>query len=388
MKYNFDQPIDRGNTNAMKWDAYGKKIDNDILVMWVADMDLTCPQNVVEKLQERAAHPIYGYTKEPKETIDNIVSWFDRRHNYHLENDWVVLTVGVLQSLRCAMRIFTKEGDEVILPAPTYKPFVGITESHKRVPLYTDLVWRNDRYEIDFDALEKKVTDKTKAFILCNPQNPTGRLFDENEIKAIAEFCEKHNLKIISDEIHIDFEFDGHHVTPILNCNEYTRNNTISLVSIGKSFNMAGIKGSATFIANEELRKQFNEEAELAGVTGLNIFAQTAICECFSERTDEWMDQVLEYISGNRDYVENYLKEHLPNFVAYKPEGTYFYWVDMRNNGKVPPEKVNDYLNEHGIYVNAGTFFGPQFEGYSRFNLATTRANVEACMKRLSEIFE
>lgn len=387
MKYNFDELVNRENTNCVKWNVIGKKFGDEKAPVWVADMDFPCPENVVKALNERTEHPIFGYTIDPETTQEHITSWFARRYNYVVPVEACVLTTGVLQSLSAALRLFAKAGDEVLIPAPTYKPFRSKTELNDMVPVFTPMVWRNDRYELDFEDMEAKITDKTKVFILCNPQNPSGRMFDKQEIEQIAAFCEKHNLKIISDEIHIDFQFDGHKITPILNTNEYTKNNCISLVSIGKTFNMAGIKGSAAFVLNEEMRKAFVHEAEKSGISDLNMFAMTALNECFTEESEEWLDQVLAYISENRNYVEKFLQENLPECVTYKPEGTYFYWLDLRNCG-VDKNLVHEKLQEAGAYCNPGNFFGEDYVGFERMNLACPRVYLEYAMKHLMEVFK
>ncbi|MCF0116124.1 MAG: aminotransferase class I/II-fold pyridoxal phosphate-dependent enzyme, partial [Erysipelotrichaceae bacterium] len=186
MKYNFDEIINRENTNCVKWEAIGKVASDEKAPVWVADMDFTCPLNVVKALNERCSHPIYGYTIDPESTISHITSWFKRRYNYVVADEACVLTTGVLQSLSAALRLFAKPGDEVLMAAPTYKPFKMKTELNDMVPVFTHMVWRNNRYELDFEDMEAKISDKTKVFILCNPQNPTGRMFDKEEIEQIA----------------------------------------------------------------------------------------------------------------------------------------------------------------------------------------------------------
>ena len=270
MMYNFDNSYDRNPTFATK--SYVPHVlfnHPDCSTLWVADMDFEVCKEVVDALKKRVNHPIFGYTEKTVELKDAVINWYKRRHGIHYNHDDIVFNTGVVHGYSAAIRIMSDIGDEVIVPVPAYGPFVRKVIANKRKLITTPLKSYHDDYWIDFEDLEKKITNKTKIFVLCNPHNPTGRVYTKEELLEISNFCEKHNLKIISDEIHCDILFNQPFTT-VLDVSEYARNNTISLCSIGKTFNLAGLKMACAIIKNDKLRKEFQEESECVGNTSIN----------------------------------------------------------------------------------------------------------------------
>lgn len=385
----FDKIVDRSNTNSIKW-TVPKLLTNedDVVPMWVADMDFEVAPTIQKALEKRMENHVYGYTEASDEMFNNVIRWYKERHNYEFTRDDLVLTTGVVPSISLAIRLFSNEDDMVIIPTPAYQPFVNKTKINNRVPLFTKMVYKEGRYCIDFDDLEQKMNDSVKIFILCNPQNPTGTVFTKSEIGQIAEFCQKHNLKIISDEIHADFIFNNACLTPIIDYNEYTKDNTISLISVGKTFNIAGIKISCSIIKNPILRAEFKRQVEICGIDDINLFAYVAFESAYLKETGAWFDRQLAYIDANREFAVKFIEENLPMVKSYKPDGTYFLWLDFRGCN-IPCSKVHEVLlKEAKVMFNRGTFFGEDYEGFERCNLGCPKSQVEKALNQIKNIVD
>ena len=385
MKYNFDQVTDRSHTDATKWFVVQETLDiPDVTPLWIADMDFAVSDPIQAALKKRMECPAYGYTERGPIYAQVMADWFNRRYQYGADPEMMMMSTGVMYSVSAAIRLFSQEGDKILIPTPAYEPFVDKTLSNRRVPTLCPMHEEDGYYTLDFEDMEKKIDEQTKIFILCNPQNPTGRVYTKRELEQIAAFCEKHQLKIIADEIHADFIFDGQ-FTPIININDYTRQNTIACVSCTKSFNLAGLKISGVIIKNPELFKAFKAEAVNVGIASINIFALEAMKAAY-QYSEDWMDQLLEYIKANQDYADDFFRTRLPMIKTRKPEGTYFFWLDMRNCG-IAWDKLNQTCIEEGhVYLSEGKFFGEDYLGFERLNLASPRAQLQTGLEKLEKM--
>ena len=382
MKYNFDQIYDRNSTFATKNYVPHVLLNHpDCATLWVADMDFEVCNEVVDALKKRVNHPIFGYTEKTVELKDAVINWYKRRHQITYDYDDLVFNTGVVHGYSAAIRILSDIDDEVIVPVPAYGPFVKKVNANKRRVLTTPLKPYQDNFKIDFDDLENRITNKTKIFVLCNPHNPTGRVYTKEELIEISNFCEKHQLKIISDEIHCDILFH-HKFTSIVDVSEYARNNTIALCSIGKTFNLAGLKMGCAIIKNETLRKAFIEESECVGNTSINCLAEEAYKAAYNDG-DEWLDQCLDYIEKNIDWTIEQFKIHFPEIHIFKPEGIYMLWVDL-SMFHIECEDTQKYFFDNAdTYVTQGAFFGNEYKNYVRLNMATQFSNVEKGVQRI-----
>lgn len=383
MKYDFDKKISRRNTDATKW----TKIESNpnSIPMWLADMDIPTHTSITEALVKRAKHPIYGYTDRGHIYNELIAKHFNERHNYKIKQDEIFMTTGVVYSMCGAIRILTKEKDKVIVHTPVYPPFKEVIEMNNRIVVESPMKIVNGKYTFDFDNLRKLVDKRTKMFMLCNPQNPTGRVFDKDELTKLSKFCEENNLYIVSDEIHADFIFDDNKMMPILNTSKYARENSITCVSCSKSFNLAGLKVSAAIIPNEKLRKKFIDYSKISGIASVNIFALEALKAAYT-KAEDWQKSLVRYLNENRDYALNYFSEKLPKLKILKPEGTYFLWIDFSEYGIAD---LNDKLfNEGKVLLNDGEKFGKQYKNYQRLNFACTREQLSRALDKIWKFVE
>lgn len=376
MKYNFDQIIDRNSTYATK--SYVPHIvlnHPDCSTLWVADMDFEVCKEVVEALKQRVNHPIFGYTEKTHELKDAVINWYKRRHHIIYDYDDIVLNTGVIHGYSAAIRILSNTDDEVIVPIPAYSPFLKKVLANHRKVITTKLKSANDGFAIDFNDLESKISEKTKIFVLCNPHNPTGKVYSKQELLEISKFCEKHQLRIISDEIHCDIIFHKQFYS-IIDISEYAKQNSIVLCSIGKTFNLAGLKMGCAIIKNKEINKEFLLESECVGNTSINCLAEEAYKAAYNYG-DEWLDQCLDYIEKNIDWTIQQFEIHFPKLDIQKPEGTYMVWIDL-SSFNIDSDDIQKYFLENSnTYVTQGEFFGEEYKDYIRLNMATPKSNVQ-----------
>lgn len=381
MKYNFDEVIDRTITNDMKWHRMPELATGEIIPMWVADMDLRVSQPIIDALLERIKTPIFGYSELNDSHKQLVADFFNKRHNYGISNEDVLFSTGVVYSIDKIMQKYTKENDKIMIMLPAYKPFVSVTVANKRIPIYTYLNYVDGEYKINFEEMEEIVGD-CKTLILCNPHNPTGKLFTREELIEISNFAQKHNMLIISDEIHCDLDYVNKFI-PIMNVSEYAKNNTIALTSITKSFNLAGSKISFVFIKNKDLREDFCESCRWCGLNDINTFAVEILGAVYTE-CDSWLDQCIEYLQGNVDYVMERLKS-IPEITCVKPDSTYLMWLDM-SKVNVPKEKLHQaIIDEAKILFTQGESFGAIYNDHERMNIACPRSQVVETMDRLEK---
>jgi len=369
----FDEVIDRKNTDCLKWDYCKQRFGReDILPMWVADMDFKSPDLITEAIIERAKHGVFGYTEASEKLSNALIGWMKNRHNWQINGNWIVFSPGVVTSINTAILAYTKPGDKVLIQTPVYYPFYSCVKDNERELVTNPLKDNNGHYEIDFDDLEKKLADNVKLMIFCSPHNPIGRVWKLQELEEVLRLCKKYDIVIISDEIHSDLVFKGHKHIPISSLAGEAYKKCITLNSPTKTFNIAGLSISSAIIPDAELRRKFRFTLNKNGANMLNIFGLTAAEAAYSS-CEKWLDDLLEYLESNLDTLVEYFETNIPQIKVIRPEATYLAWLDC-NNLPVKPEKLKEFfVNEAGVGLNDGITFGVEGSGFQRLNFACPR---------------
>ncbi|MBO5461407.1 MAG: pyridoxal phosphate-dependent aminotransferase [Ruminococcus sp.] len=382
--YDFDKGINRRGIHCVKWDV--PFITEDITPMWIADMDFEVAPEITNSLKRIAGQGTFGYQFLSKDYYDAIINWMKRRHDYEVKPEEIIHVPNVVLGLMFGVQTVTKPGDEIILMTPVYGPFFQVVNTNNRVLVESPMKNENGYYTMDFEDLEKRITEKTKAVIICNPHNPAGRVWTREELEKLADICIKHDLYILSDDIHSELLTKGHKHTFISSVSEEARQRSLIFTSPTKAFNLAGIHVANCFIANEEIRKKYKEIAHQSFAAEENSFTEAALVAAYN-KSEEWLDELNKYIEGNLDYFVDYIQKEIPKLTVYKPEGTYLVWVDFSKTG-IPHSELQEYLRkECGVFVNEGLFFGSLGEGYLRFNLACPRKNITPVLEKMKKVF-
>ena len=377
MTYNFDRLIDRRSTESIKWHYYGE----EALPLWVADMDFVSPEPVVRALRERAEHGVYGYPQEPKELRAVIVDWAARHYGWQVQPDWLVFTPGVVVGFNLACHAVTAPGDGVLIQPPVYPPFFQVPKNVKLELDQTELRREADgSYTIDFDAFESAITDRTRVFLLCSPHNPIGRVWRRDELERMADICLRHNLVICSDEIHCDLTFGGYRHIPTASLAPEIAERTITLIAASKTFNIAGLGCALAIIPNPELRKLYRA-AHAGLVPHVDLMGYTATLAAYRDG-QEWLDELLPYLEGNRDVLLDYVETQLPGLFMGKPEGTYLAWLDCREAG-IPGKPCEFFLQNAKVALNDGEAFGRGGEGFVRLNFGCPRSTLVEALDKM-----
>lgn len=388
MNYDFDIVTDRKNTNAIKYDLAKKRgKPEDAVSLWVADMDFPTAPCIQKAVAEKATHGIWGYSRPDNRYYDALKKWYKERHNFEVQNEWVVNTPGVCFALATAVKAFTKEGESVLIQKPVYYPFFNIINSLQRKVVNSSLILKNNHYEIDFDDFERKIVqENVKMFILCSPHNPGGRVWTKQELQKISEICLAHNVLVVSDEIHSDITFGSNVHTVYGSLSEQALKNSIICTAPSKSFNLAGLQFSNIFIADEKLRKAFSEELDKTGYDEPSVFGIVAATAAYSEGAD-WFDSVKSYIWENILFAKNYIEENASQIKVLVPEGTYLLWLDFSETGLSDSEINDRVLNKAKVWLDSGSMFGKEGEKFQRINCATPRIILEDALKRICSQF-
>jgi len=388
MKYDFDRVIERSGTNSVKWDKQFLKEHfktDDILPLWVADMDFQCPQPVIDALKKRVDAEIYGYCWHKTPTyLDAVSNWMKRRHGWEIDNEWIVFSPGIVPAIYMLVQTFTNVGEKVLVQSPVYYPFFSAVENNGRSLLINQLHYENKKYTFDYEDFEEKAKDPlTKMFILCSPHNPVGRVWTEEELKRIGEICLENDILIVSDEIHHDLILSRNKHTLFSTISEEFEENAIMCTAPSKTFNIAGLQTSNIIIPDEKIRESFtNTISKRNGVSIPNTFGIVALIAAYNEG-EEWLEQVMNYIEANFKYLREFVNENLPAVDFIEPEGTYLAWLDFNRLG-MDDEKLREFmLKKAKVALDEGKIFGPGGEGFERINVACPRSILKECMIRI-----
>ena len=384
--YSFDEVIDRKNTNSLKYDfAVERGKPAEVLPLWVADMDFKTAPGVTSALVEAATHGIFGYTEAKENYAAAVINWYKKRFGITYKGEWLVKTPGIVFALALAVKAYTNSGDGVLIQTPVYYPFYEVIRDNNRRIIENPLINDNNKFSVDFEDFEEKIKrEKVKLFILCSPHNPVGRVWTKDELEKVVSICKKHNVIIVSDEIHCDFVYEGYTHTPTLEVAGDYSENVIICTSPGKTFNIAGIQDSNIFIPGKELRQKFQQELNASGYSQLNTFAIKA-CIAAYETGEEWLDELKKYLKGNLDFVKEFIATRLPKVKLTEPEGTYLIWLDFSEYG-LSKEELNDLvINKAGLWLDAGHIFGEAYEQYQRIVIAAPRTTISEAFEKLAQ---
>ncbi len=384
MKYDFDKIIDRRGTDCLKHD-YAKMfhMPDDLLSLWVADMDFKTAPEITDAIKVAAEHGIFGYTA-PGEAYDTAVqNWYRKHFSWETQKEWIIKTPGVVFALATAVRAFTKPGDRVLIQQPVYYPFANVVKQNARELVNSPLKLAGDHYEMDFDDLDEKLADpQLKLMLLCSPHNPVGRVWRKEELCRVEEACLANDVILVSDEIHSDFVWGErmHHILASLD--KRFEENTVICTAPSKTFNLAGLQTSNIFIPNEKLRDMYQNAIERIGLFNPNQLGLTA-CRAAYESGEEWLAEAKEYIHGNVEFTRQFLAENLPKIKLIEPEGTYLLWLDCRALGLSVEALNNKIIHDGKVWLDAGEMFGPEGEGFQRINVACPRSYLEQALQQL-----
>lgn len=382
--YDFDKIVDRRGTSCLKYDfQVERRGRDDLLPLWVADMDFALPENILDDIQKRVSHGIFGYTDPKREYFDSVIGWFYSHFGWEGKPEWITVTPGVVVAISVAVRALTKEGEGVLIQQPVYYPFSEAILLNKRKLVNNQLVYENGKYSIDFEDFEKKIVDENvKLFILCSPHNPVGRVWTEEELRKMGEICLKHNVIIVSDEIHCDFTYEGHKHTVFPSLGEEFENNVVFCTAPSKTFNIAGLHVSNIFIPNPEIRKKFKSELESFGFSQPNVLGLTA-CQSVYSKGEEWYRELKEYIAGNLDFAREYFAENMPKIRLVEPDGTYLIWLDCEKLG-LSVEELESFVEDKAkLWVDFGKIFGKDSGQFIRLNIACPRKTLRQALEQL-----
>ncbi|MBN1145017.1 MAG: PatB family C-S lyase [Bacteroidales bacterium] len=383
MHYNFDEVIPREGTGSVKHDLKKALFHSEsVIPMWVADMDFKTPDFVIGAIQKRLEHEILGYTHIKPSFYESIVNWNKRRHNWIIKPEWICFSPGVVPALNMLVMAFSSPGDSIIIQPPVYFPFFTAVKNHGRNLIMNPLAYRNGEYEMDFADLEAKIDNNTRMLILCSPHNPTGNVWSSEILLKLAEICLKNNILIVSDEIHADLVYRGYRHVPTASLSDELAANTITCMAPSKTFNIAGLSTSYLVIPNELYRKRYEKVLDEVHVGEGNIFGFVA-AEAAYNHGDNWLNQAMEYLEDNRNFLIDFIEKHIPAIRVIIPQATYLVWLDCSGLGLEPDALKKFMIHEAGLGLNDGPQFGPGGEGFQRINIACPRQVLQEALKKL-----
>lgn len=381
----FDQHIDRRNTQCLKWDGVLETFGADSLIpMWVADMDFRPPEAVVQAVTKRAAHGIYGYESRPCQYLAVVLQWLKTRHNWTVEPTWVKHSPGVVPGLALAISALTDPGDRIVIQPPVYPPFYRVIQENNRTVVENSLIQRDGQFSMNFEELEEIFCSGARMMILCSPHNPVGRVWSRAELSQLAELAIRYHVTILSDEIWADLAFKSHIHTPLASLSPAMANQTLTFMAPSKTFNLAGFYLSNVIIPNEQFQLKFCSQIQRLGLGHLSFFGLVASEAAYREG-GEWLDSLLAYLEESAQYVIDELAKITPKIKVIKPQGTFLLWLDCRELG-IAPEKLNQFfVREAGIAFNDGIVFGPAGYGFQRMNIGCPRSMIKEALERLAK---
>lgn len=383
MKYDFDKVLNRWNTRSEKWDGMLEHFGtNDLIPMWEADMEFEVAPALSKAIIERAQQAIYGYTIATDSFFESVVNWQKRRNNWVIEKEWIRTSNGAMPSIAAAINAFTKPGDKVIVQDPVFYKFSESIVFNGRHTLENPLIYKDGKYNIDFEDIENLIDPRVKMLVLCNPQNPIGRVFTKDELLKIGEICLKNDILILADEIYSDVIFSESRHIPISSLSNELEMNTITVFGPGKGFNVTGLKATLTVIPNPKLRAEYDCVAEALEIQLKNIFAVIAVEEAYNN-CEDWLDEVVNYIEKNRDFMMDYIENNIPGVKMVKPEGTYVAWLDFTDLGLTDEELEKLAIEKMKIGFKYGYAFGKGGQGFQRLNFACPRSELLKALQKI-----
>ncbi len=370
MKYDFDKTIDRRATNSYKWDS----ATEGVLPMWVADMDFRTAPAIIDALQKRVAHGIFGYTRVPDAYYDAVTSWFSRRHGWDIDREWIIYTSGVVPAVSAVIKALTVPGDKVIVQTPVYNCFFSSIRNNGCEIVSNPLRRTADTYEMDFDALERCAADpRAKVMLLCNPHNPAGRVWTPDELTRLGNICLRNGVTVVADEIHCELVYQGFKYTPFASLSDAFLHRSVTCVSPSKAFNIAGLQIANIVAFDNDLRSRIDKAININEVCDVNPFGVAATIAAYNEG-EEWLNQLVDYLHGNYEAMAEFCRRELPEFPITRLEGTYLVWMDCSSLGMPSDALEHALLDDARLWLNAGTMYGAEGEGYMRWNIACPRS--------------
>ncbi len=383
-KINFDKKVNRIGSDSIKFANLDKRYgSHDVIPMWVADMDFLSAKGIRKALKKRVKQGVFGYPYNDKKIYDSIYSWQERRYGWKIKKGSISLASGVVSSIAFLIQAFSEVGDNIIIQPPVYQPFARTIKENERKVSRNSLVLKNGRYEIDFKDFQKRAKD-AKIFILCNPHNPTGKVFSKKELLKLAEICLKNNVLIISDEIHSDFLYNDKKHIPIALLSKHISKKTITLNAPSKSFNIAGLMTSYIICEDKKLEAIYKNYLKKFELMDNNIFGTLALKIAYNS-CEEWMDEAVEYLQKNRDFAINFIKNEIPLLEVIKPKATYLLWIDFRRLGLKPSELEKFLITKAKIGLNNGLIYGKEGSGFARLNFGTQRNMLKIALENLKQ---
>ncbi len=370
MKYDFDKTIDRRATNSYKWDS----APEGALPMWVADMDFRTAPAIIDALQKRVVHGIFGYTRVPDAYYDAVTSWFSRRHGWDIDREWIIYTSGVVPAVSAVIKALTVPGDKVIVQTPVYNCFFSSIRNNGCEIMSNPLRRTADTYEMDFDALERCAADpRAKVMLLCNPHNPAGRVWTPDELTRLGNICLRNGVTVVADEIHCELVYQGFKYTPFASLSDAFLHRSVTCVSPSKAFNIAGLQIANIVAFDNDLRSRIDKAININEVCDVNPFGVAATIAAYNEG-EEWLNQLVDYLHGNYEAMAEFCRRELPEFPITRLEGTYLVWMDCSSLGMPSDALEHALLDDARLWLNAGTMYGAEGEGYMRWNIACPRS--------------
>ncbi len=370
MKYDFDKTIDRRATNSYKWDS----APEGVLPMWVADMDFRTAPAIIDALQKRVAHGIFGYTRVPDAYYDAVTSWFSRRHGWDIDREWIIYTSGVVPAVSAVIKALTVPGDKVIVQTPVYNCFFSSIRNNGCEIVSNPLRRTADTYKMDFDALERCAADpRAKVMLLCNPHNPAGRVWTPDELTRLGNICLRNGVTVVADEIHCELVYQGFKYTPFASLSDAFLHRSVTCVSPSKAFNIAGLQIANIVAFDNDLRSRIDKAININEVCDVNPFGVAATIAAYNEG-EEWLNQLVDYLHGNYEAMAEFCRRELPEFPITRLEGTYLVWMDCSSLGMSSDALEHALLDDARLWLNAGTMYGAEGEGYMRWNIACPRS--------------
>ncbi|MBS7149904.1 MAG: pyridoxal phosphate-dependent aminotransferase [Prevotella sp.] len=370
MKYDFDKTIDRRATNSYKWDS----APEGVLPMWVADMDFRTAPAIIDALQKRVAHGIFGYTHVPDAYYDAVTSWFSRRHGWDIDREWIIYTSGVVPAVSAVIKAMTVPGDKVIVQTPVYNCFFSSIRNNGCEIVSNPLRRTADTYEMDFDALERCAADpRAKVMLLCNPHNPAGRVWTPDELTRLGNICLRNGVTVVADEIHCELVYQGFKYTPFASLSDAFLHRSVTCLSPSKAFNIAGLQIANIVAFDNDLRSRIDKAININEVCDVNPFGVAATIAAYNEG-EEWLNQLVDYLHGNYEAMAEFCRRELPEFPITRLEGTYLVWMDCSSLGMPSDALEHALLDDARLWLNAGTMYGAEGEGYMRWNIACPRS--------------